>query len=140
KLADESAQAVQQIRSLVDTIQQDVSVVVTKISDHVSQAEEEARSGEHTNETIVNMQQSAEALAEDVTSIRQLVNEQVSFIQSAAGQSQGISAIAEETSAATEEVSASVNDQNESIQTLAQLTDNLTQQAARLKEQINKFH
>src|SRR5699024_7106075 len=45
KLADESGQAVKQNRDLVDTIQQDVSVVVTKISEHVSQAEEEAESG-----------------------------------------------------------------------------------------------
>lgn len=139
-LADESAQAVQQIRSLVDTIQRDVSVVVTKISEHVTQAEEEAKSGEHTNETIVNMQQSAEAVADDVKMIRELVNEQVTFIQDAVNQSQGVSSIAEETSAATQQVSASVSEQNESIQTLEQLTKNLTRQAETLKEQINKFN
>lgn len=73
-LADESAQAVQQIRSLVDTIQHDVSVVVTKISEHVKRAEEEAISGEHTNESIREMQRSAEAVAEDVKMIRQFLS------------------------------------------------------------------
>ena len=139
-LADESAQAVQQIRSLVDMIQKDVSVVVTKISEHVNQAEEEAEVGEHTNETIVNMERSAEAVASDVKMIRELVNEQMAFIQSAANQSQDVSAIAEETSAATQQVSASINEQNESIQTLEQLTGNLTKQAETLKEQINQFN
>lgn len=138
-LADESAQAVQQIRSLVDTIQQDVTVVVTKISEHVEQAEREAKSGEHTNKSIMNMQQSAEAVAEDVKTIRELVNEQMTFIESAVNQSQDVSSIAEETSAATQQVSASINEQNESIQILDQLTGNLTEQAKRLKEQINKF-
>lgn len=139
-LADESAQAVQQIRSLVDTIQRDVSVVVTKISEHVSQAEEEAKSGEQTNESIMNMQRSAEGVAEDVKMIRELVNEQMTFIQSAVNQSQGVSAIAEETSAATQQMSASISEQNESIHMLEQLTKNLAKQAGTLKEQINKFH
>lgn len=138
-LADESAQAVQQIRSLVDTIQQDVSVVVTKISDHVTQAEAEAASGEHTNEAIVNLQESAEEVVDDVKMIHALVNEQMTFIEDAVNQSQSVSAIAEETSAATQEVSASISEQNESIQTLEKLTSNLTQQAETLKEQINKF-
>lgn len=140
KLADESGQAVQQIRALVDTIQQDVSVVVTKISEHVSQAEEEAESGEHTTQAIVNIQESAEAVAADVNMIRQLVNDQMTHIQAAARESRGVSAIAEETSAATQEVSASISEQTESIQTLAQLTENLSEQAETLKEQINKFH
>lgn len=139
-LADESAQAVQQIRSLVDTIQRDVSIVVTKINEHVTQAEREAESGEHTNKSIINMERSAEAVAEDIGLIRELVNEQMKHIEAAVQQSQDVAAIAEETSAATEQVSASINEQNESIQTLDQLTENLTKHAAALKEEIDQFH
>lgn len=139
-LADESAQAVQQIRSLVDMIQQDVSVVVKKMNEHVNHAESEARSGERTNDAILHMRQSAEAVAQDIAMIRKLVNKQVGFIQDAAKQTQGVSSIAQETSAATEEVSASITEQNESIQMLDQLTKNLTDEARSLKEQINKFH
>lgn len=140
KLADESARAVQQIRELVDTIQKDVSIVVTKINEHVEQAEKEAASGERTTESIVNMERSAQAVAEDVSLIRTLVNDQMKYIQSAVEQSQDVAAIAEETSAATQQVSASVNEQNESIKTLEQLTENLAQHAAELKKQIEQFH
>lgn len=138
-LADESAQAVQQIRSLVDTIQRDVSIVVTKINEHVTQAEKEAETGEYTNRSIVNMGKSAEAVAEDIGMIRQLVNEQMTFIEAAVRQSQDVASIAEETSAATQQVSASINEQNESIQTLESLTENLTEQAGALKAEIDQF-
>lgn len=138
-LADESAQAVQQIRSLVDTIQRDVSIVVTKINEHVTQAEKEAETGEYTNRSIVNMEKSAEAVAEDIGMIRQLVNEQMTFIEAAVRQSQDVASIAEETSAATQQVSASINEQNESIQTLESLTENLTEQAGALKAEIDQF-
>lgn len=139
-LADESAQAVQQIRTLVDTIRSDVSVVVTKMNNHVTQAEKEATIGIETNESITKTEQSAQQVVRDIAAISNLVNEQLQFIESTVEQSQDVAAIAEETSAATEEVSTIIHEQNESIQTLNKVAEDVSKQANVLKENIERFH
>src|SRR5699024_7439403 len=55
KLADESAQAVQQISTLITAIQNDVTQVVNKINEHVSTANDEAHSGKITNQSFEEM-------------------------------------------------------------------------------------
>src|SRR5699024_10839804 len=74
KLADESAHAVQQISTLVESMQTDVTNVVKKINTHVEHAQIEAKTGEQTNESIENMSTSVTEVAEEVTTIRDLVN------------------------------------------------------------------
>src|SRR5699024_3492824 len=77
KLADESAQAVQQISNLITAMQHDVSLVVNKINEHVQIAQEEAKAGERTNESIENMSTSVTEVVDEVTTIRDLVNRQI---------------------------------------------------------------
>lgn len=140
KLADESAQAVQQIRTLIDAIQNGVTTVVAKIGEHVQRSEQEAELGERTNESISKMEHSAKIVVSEVDQIQNLVDEQLQIIRSTAEQSQDLAAIAEETSASTEEVSAAINEQNNAIQKIEQLTINLAKQAEQLKNQIDQFH
>src|SRR5699024_73468 len=108
-LADESANAVQQISTLIGSIQNDVTNVVKKISEHVVHAQEKAEAGALTNTSIEHMSTSVTEVANEVTTIRDLVNRQLQFIQMTVQQSQEVAAISEETSAATEEDSAAVD-------------------------------
>lgn len=140
KLADESAQAVQQITSLIGAIQQDVSLVVNKINEHVQTAQEEAKAGERTNESIENMSTSVTEVVDEVTTIRDLVNRQIELVQSTVEQSQDVAAISEETSAATEEVSAAVHEQNKTIQQVDENTRELSRQSEELRKQISQFN
>ena len=138
-LADQSAQAAQRISGLIKAMQEDVNQVVSKINDNVAHANKEAKSGEETNSTFEHMSRSVTDVATEVEQISDLVNKQLQSIQVTVQQSQDVAAIAEETSAASEEVSASVEQQAETIKIVDQLTQTLESEAARLKEQINRF-
>jgi len=139
KLADQSAQAAQQISTLITTIDADIDIVVEKIKEHVEGARQEAHKGETTNKSIAEMVQSVTLVADEVTTIRALVHKQLAFFQSTVEQSQEVAAVAEETSAATEEVSAVVIQQEETINMVDQLAQDLSTQAEELKQQINQF-
>lgn len=138
-LADESANAVQQITGLISAIQRDVTLVVEQINSHVENSNKEAKSGAETNEVIENMSSSVVEVAEEVNTISKLVNEQLQFIQSIGEQSQEVAAIAEETSAASEQATSAVLEQNDVIQTVDQLAHELSEQSKALNEQINQF-
>ena len=139
KLADESAKAVQQISTLITSIQEDVSQVVMKINGHVSHANEEAENGVTTNNAIDEMSVSVTEVADEIADIRGLVDRQLEFIRSTVQQSQEVAAIAEETSAATEEVSAVITDQEGTIFKADELAQELEVQASELKKQIKQF-
>ena len=138
-LADQSAQAVQQISTLITAIQEDVNRVVHKINDNVNRANKEAKSGADTNEAIEQMSGSITEVATEIAYISDLVDKQLASIQATVTQSQEVSAIAEETSAASQEVNASIQEQASTIEAVEQLTQELEKQAGDLKRQINQF-
>lgn len=138
-LADESAQAVQQISNLITAIQQNVNNVVEKITSNVGYAKEEAKTGERTNESIEEMSLSVTEVADEIDMISSLVDRQLQSIQETVKQSQEVAAISEETSAATEEVNASVHEQASTIELVDSLARELEGQAKILNEEINKF-
>ncbi|BAC14943.1 methyl-accepting chemotaxis protein [Oceanobacillus iheyensis] len=139
KLADQSAQAVQQISELIGAIQHDVTQVVEKINENVQYAKEEAKQGEGTNRTIEEMADSITDVANEIETIHQLVDQQLHSIQDTVQQSQEVAAIAEETSAGTEEVNAAIQEQVITMEQVDQLAYEMEQHATNLKSQINQF-
>ncbi|KGX93879.1 methyl-accepting chemotaxis protein [Pontibacillus halophilus JSM 076056 = DSM 19796] len=140
KLADESAKSVQNIRNLVTTMQSDVAQVVSRIEDQVTFASEEAAKGQRADDAISNMTTSVQDVAQSVTSISNLVDQQLEQLRQTSLQSQEVSAIAEETSAGTQEMSASIQEQTGLIQEINERTLSLTEQAKQLKNEIEQFH
>ena len=138
-LADQSAQAVQRISSLIGDIQDGVSQVVTKMNDNVTKASTEAEIGLQSNQTIEHMTVSVTDVASEIESISELVDKQLSSIQATVEQSQDVAAIAEETSAASEEVSASVDEQASTVESINEQARELEGQANTLNEQIKRF-
>ncbi|HAM80703.1 methyl-accepting chemotaxis protein [Ornithinibacillus bavariensis] len=140
KLADQSAQAVQRISSLITAIQEDVNQVVKKINENVQYTVKEANNGVETNTAFEQMSQSVEEVATEIDVILSLVNQQLASIQATASQSQEVAAIAEETSAGAEEVNASIQEQAATIGKVDQLVHELETQASGLNKQIQKFN
>ncbi|GIO26849.1 methyl-accepting chemotaxis protein [Ornithinibacillus bavariensis] len=140
KLADQSAQAVQRISSLITAIQEDVNQVVKKINENVQYTVKEANNGVETNTAFEQMSQSVEEVATEIDVILSLVNQQLASIQATASQSQEVAAIAEETSAGAEEVNASIQEQAATIGKVDQLVLELETQASGLNKQIQKFN
>lgn len=139
KLADQSAQAVGRISSLIEAIQDDVNQVVNKINENVQLAIRESNNGVTTNASIEQMSGSVEEVAGEIDVILSIVNQQLASIQATASQSQEVAAIAEETSAGAEEVNASIHEQAASIGKVDHLVHDLEEQASELDKQIQKF-
>ncbi|RFU64263.1 methyl-accepting chemotaxis protein [Bacillus sp. V59.32b] len=138
-LADQSAQAVQGISSLIQNIQTDVQGVVKQISEQVDSANKEAQKGNETNTAIEEMTKAVHKVAGAVQDITGLVDRQMDSIQMTARQSQEVDAIAEETSAGAEEVTAATQDQTGVIEDVDKLADELKAQATKLKKTITRF-
>lgn len=139
KLADQSAQAVQQISELLTTIQEDVERVAGKMKNSVGFAKAEAEKGEKTNAAIEKMAGSVTETAAGIDHISGLVDQQLESIQDTVRQSQEVAAIAEETSAGAQEVNAAIHEQAATIDNVETLAHELEEQAKVLNNQMNQF-
>lgn len=139
KLADQSAQAVQQISGLIGSIQDDVKNVVANINQNVVFANKEAENGQKTSSTFEEMSSSVMEVASEIETISKLVDKQLESIQDTSRESQEVAAIAEETSAGAEEVNAAIQEQVASIEEVDRLSAEIEEHANILKKQINQF-
>nr|WP_328820846.1 methyl-accepting chemotaxis protein [Peribacillus faecalis] len=138
-LADESANAVQGISSLIQNIQEDVQSVVTKISNQVVIANKEAEKGVETDVIIEEMTKTVHEVAAAVQEITKLVDQQMKSVENTSMLSQEVAAIAEETSAGAGEVSAATVEQTNVIGNVENLVNELQTQADQLKQTITRF-
>lgn len=138
-LADQSAQAVQQISKFITAIQEDINRVVAKINDHVIHANREVETGADTNQAIEQMAQSIMDVVKEIDMISDLVYKQLTSIQLTGKQSEEVAAIAEETSAVSEQVYASIQEQVSTIDEVDHLAQELEGQTEGLREHINQF-
>lgn len=138
-LADESANAVKGITTLVQTMQQNVNVVVAQMNEQVSFAVNEASRVSETTAAVEGMSKAVHEMADDVVQISQLVNKQMQNIEYTSLQSQEVAAIAQETSASAQEVNTSSNEQSFAIQQVEALANDLQKQSAELYKMIQQF-
>jgi methyl-accepting chemotaxis protein len=139
KLADQSAQAVQGISSLIHKMQEEVQTVVNQIDEQVNAAIHQAERGSQTNETIALMEKSVHDVATVITDISKMTKQQMESIQETSQQSQEVAAIAEETSAGSTEVTAMAEQQAETIQDMSKTAQILSTHANQLKATIERF-
>ncbi|MEK4128614.1 HAMP domain-containing methyl-accepting chemotaxis protein [Solibacillus sp. FSL W8-0474] len=138
-LADESANAVQGITKLIQTMQQNVSIVVKQMNEQVSFAANESSRVSETTTAVEGMTKSVYEMADDVVQISQLVEQQMKNIEHTSHQSQEVAAIAEQTSASAQEVSAASSEQAHAIKQVEALASDLKQQSAELYRMIQQF-
>jgi methyl-accepting chemotaxis protein len=138
-LADQSAEAVQRISGLIETIQHEVRHVVAQITQQVATVNKGVTKGTETNEALAEITKGVHEMAASTSEISGLVKEQLEEIQAFSYQLGEVSAIAEETSAGTEEVTAATQEQTAVITEVKDLTIELEEQAKKLKESIKQF-
>ncbi|RHW40011.1 methyl-accepting chemotaxis protein [Lysinibacillus yapensis] len=138
-LADESAKAVQGITSLIQTMQENVNIVVKQMNEQVTFAVKESSKVSETTETVEGMASSVREMADAVVTISQLVEKQMQNIETTAHQSQEVAAIAEQTSAGAQEVRGSTEEQAYAIEQVEKLSKDLKQQSEQLYKLIQQF-
>ena len=139
KLADESANAVQGITNLIQTIQSNVNHVVKQMNEQVQYAISESTRVSETTAAVEGMATGVHEMADAVIEISKLVDKQMKNIEKTAGQSHEVAAIAQQTSASTQEVSSATEEQAHSIEQIEKLSQNLQQQSDELHKVILQF-
>lgn len=138
-LADESAKAVQGITGLIQTMQENVSVVVKQMNEQVTFAVQESSKVSETTETVEGMASSVREMADAVVKISGLVEKQMVNIETTARQSQEVAAIAQQTSAGAQEVRGSTEEQAYAIEQVENLSKDLKRQSEQLYKMIQQF-
>ncbi|MDQ0207048.1 methyl-accepting chemotaxis protein [Alkalicoccobacillus murimartini] len=138
-LADESAQAVANITTLVHTIQAEVKNVVSQIDGQVAEANEQSSQGEQTSRAMKEMTRSVDEVAAVISDITGMIDQQMEAIHVTAQASQEVAAIAEETSRDSSSVTNLANEQTKVIQDTSKAAQELSHQAKRLKATIERF-
>ncbi|KOS66566.1 chemotaxis protein [Lysinibacillus contaminans] len=138
-LADESAKAVKGITSLIQSMQQNVEVVVQQMNHQVTFATKEVERVSETTAAVENMSSSVHEMATSVVEISTLIEKQMNNIETTARQSQEVAAIAEETSAGAQEVRSATEEQAYSIEQVEKLANGLKKQSEELFKVIQQF-
>ncbi|CAM5192198.1 Methyl-accepting chemotaxis protein OS=Ureibacillus acetophenoni OX=614649 GN=SAMN05877842_10162 PE=3 SV=1 [Ureibacillus acetophenoni] len=138
-LADESAKAVKGITSLIQTMQENVHIVVKQMNEQVTFAVKESAKVSETTRLVESMATNVHSMADAVVDISGLVEKQMKNIETTAHQSQEVAAIAEQTSAGAEEVRSSTEEQAYAIEQIEKLSRDLKSQSEQLYKVIQQF-
>ncbi|SCX84895.1 methyl-accepting chemotaxis sensory transducer with Cache sensor [Paenibacillus polysaccharolyticus] len=139
KLAEQTAQATEEINKKVSVIEEKTSLSVEHTMRGMKIAEENTKSVEDTKQVFYNINKDLEELKlrmAQITNSTSSVHQHKDEIFQAL---EIISSTTEENSASTEEVSASTQEQLESIQQVADLSNQLNQLSAKLQEELSHF-
>ncbi|HFJ9441622.1 MULTISPECIES: methyl-accepting chemotaxis protein [Bacillus] len=139
KLADESDHSARNISQLLRNMQEEVRQVALKMTEQVKTAKEEAKRGEATELILKEMSSSVMEVADATKKISGYMNEQVRHIHQTGAQTKAVAAIAEETSAGSQEVARVTLQQSKNMVVIDELLKDLEQQAADLKQTIERF-
>ncbi|MGE7917377.1 methyl-accepting chemotaxis protein [Viridibacillus sp. NPDC093762] len=139
QLADQSAEAVQGITGLIQTMQSDVHNVVEQMTSQVAFAVKEVERVSETTNAVEGMTSIVHEMADSVVEISQFVEQQLHNIETTAHQSQEVAAIAQQTSAGAQEVRSVTEEQARSIEEIDQLSKHLKMQSEELYKMILQF-
>jgi methyl-accepting chemotaxis protein len=139
KLAEQSAQATEQIRQTITSIQQQASLA-TEVVDHTKQMNDQQQQAvNETAESFMNiatmMEQLTSAIEHIFTQIHD-VNENKEQIVAAL---QNLAAISEQSAASAEEVSASSEEQLKALSTVTEAAERLNDVSRTLQQLIHRF-
>lgn len=139
KLAEESKNSTEQIKSIIDAIQSK-AIVAVEAMDSTRKINLEQNEAVTKTETIFNdILFSITALTKKVEVVNNSIEEMQIQKQVFVTQIENSSSISEETASATEEVTASAEEVTSTMDQFSQNTEELQQLAEKLKEEIDKF-
>ncbi|MFX3646695.1 MAG: methyl-accepting chemotaxis protein [Paenibacillus sp.] len=139
KLAEQTAQATEEINKKVNVIEEKTTLSVEHTMRGMKIAEENAKSVEDTKHVFFSINQDLKDLQQrmmQITSNTANVHKHKDEIFQAL---EIISSTTEENSASTEEVSASTQEQLDSIQQVADLSKQLNQLSGKLQDELSQF-
>lgn len=139
KLAEQTAQATEEINKKVHVIEEKTNISVEHTARSLNIAEENAKSVENTKQVFFNINKDLEHLklrmiqiSSNTANIHKHKDEILQALEI-------ISSTTEQNSASTEEVSASTQEQLDSIEQVADLSKQLNQLSTKLQDELTEF-
>lgn len=139
KLAEQSANATSQIRSIISNIQNKSTNAVSEMDNSKDILKEQEFALNETNKVLSQIFNSIEVLSHQVEDINSLNKEMVQAKDRIVVVMEEISASAEETSASTEEISASTEEQTATMAEIAKAAEELNSIALKLGQELDNF-
>jgi Methyl-accepting chemotaxis protein len=139
KLAEESQNSTEQIKSIIGTIQSKAHVAVQAMDDTKKINSEQNEAVARTEVIFTDILLSITSLTEKVVAVKTSIDDMQVQKQVFVTQIENSSAISEETASSTEEVTASAEEVSATMDRFSQHTDDLQHLAEKLKKEIDKF-
>lgn len=140
KLADQSMQAGNQIKGIVDNIQNTTAVTTQSAKEAEVLMHNQVENIESTVAVFGEIKTAVDILVDGLSDVVKQVECMMSDTDRILSSIENISAVSEEAAASTEEVTATVTNQLEEVRKFAEEIDTLSKQAGELENSMQKFH
>lgn len=139
-LSEQSGNSVENISSIVHTLQAHIGEIVEEMNQMESVADEGEKSLRDLISMFRNASESVEVITARIKTVSKAADELTSNANHAGTSIEEIATIAEETAAGSEEVSASSEEQTAYMQQIASSAEDLAKIASQLLDKIRRFH
>ncbi|MCM1155211.1 MAG: methyl-accepting chemotaxis protein [Roseburia sp.] len=139
KLADQSMQAGNQIKGIVDNIQNTTAVTTQSAKEAEALMRNQVENIESTVAVFGEIKTAVDTLVEGLSDVVKQVEGMMSDTDHILSSIENISAVSEEAAASTEEVTATVTNQMDEVRRFAEEIDVLSKQAKELENSMQKF-
>ncbi len=139
KLAEGSSEAAENIRGIVNQIQNESKNTVHIMSEVKVRSEEQTDAVDSVDRVFEQISVSSDQIANLIADVSNFINEMNADKENIVASIEEISAVSEESAAASEEVTASVQQQTAAIDEVAKSAEMLNRMADELEIEISKF-
>ncbi|SHJ18105.1 methyl-accepting chemotaxis protein [Lutispora thermophila] len=139
KLAEESKEAADKIKEIVEELQAENNNAIERMSEVKYITQEQTSAVEGVNRTFSIISRSIGNITDEIDKVNKFIDELSINKDIIVKSISSISAVSEETAAATEEVTASLNEQVKAIEEVAKNAERLNELSMELNQQINQF-
>lgn len=139
KLAEESADASQQIGHLIEDVQEDISRSVDAMNKGQQSVDGGLELVDEAGNTFQDIMQSIEDVSNQVIEVSTAVDNMSSIIEDMTVEMDETKVIAEDSASHTDEIAAAAEEQSASVQEITSVSEMLSQMAVELRESVSIF-
>jgi len=139
KLAEQSSTAAEQIRALIQGIQEQSKNAVVTMDNAKSVVIEQAKAVSKTEEVFAQITETIASIDNELDGINSLNKSMVHKKNDITTVMEGVASASQQTAASTEEISASTEEQLAVIEEISRTAENLNGMAKKLNDEIKKF-
>ncbi|MDS1030517.1 methyl-accepting chemotaxis protein [Bacillota bacterium LX-D] len=139
KLAEQSAQATNEIGQIIQKIQSGASEVVREIEQSKQIVDAQMSSAENVNSAFKNIAEAVQGMNESIEAFNAASQEMEQNAQKVTSVIEAVTAVAQQNAASTEEVSASSQEQSATVEEMTASAESLAQLSQELQQIVGRF-